>query len=57
MQSKEITEEMGYDVIHMSVDSLFMRKEGVKAEKDFKPLLDAISEQTRIPIALDGVYR
>lgn len=57
LQSKEIAEDMGFTVLHMYVDSLFVQKEGTRDKRDFEPLLKAINEQTRIPIALDGVYR
>jgi len=57
LQAKETAEDMGFTVLHMYVDSLFVRKEGVKDKREFEPLLKAIFERTRIPIALDGVYR
>jgi len=57
LQSKEIAEEMGFTVLHMYVDSLFVQKERAKDRKDFEPLLKAIAEQTHIAIALDGIYR
>ena len=57
LQSKEIAEEMGFTVLHMYVDSLFVQKEGLQKTKDFTQLLDAITTQTKIPILLEGVYR
>lgn len=57
LQAKEVAEDMGFIVLHMYVDSLFVQQEGMKTEKDFEPLLAAIHAQTKIPIALDGVYR
>lgn len=57
LQSKEIAEDMGFTILHMYVDSLFVQKEGIREKHDFEPLLKAIHEQTRIPITLDGVYR
>lgn len=57
LQAKEIAEDMGFTVLHMYVDSLFVKKEGARDKQDFEPLLKAIYKQTRIPIALDGVYR
>jgi DNA polymerase-2 len=57
MQAKEVAEDMGYEVLHMYVDSLFVQKNSLRTQKDFAPLLDAIQVQTGIPIALEGVYR
>lgn len=57
LRSKEIAEEMGFVVLHMYVDSLFVRKEGARVAADFTPLLDEIVAQTNIAIAMDGIYR
>ena len=57
MQAKEVAEEMGFRVLHMYVDSLFVQQEGYRENEDFTPLLDAITKQTSIPILLEGVYR
>jgi len=57
LQAKEVAEDMGFTVLHMYVDSLFVQKEGLKEKQDFEPLLQAITEQTQIPIMLDGIYR
>lgn len=57
LQAKDVAEDLGFTVLHMYVDSLFVQQEGRKDKKDFKPLLEAIYEKTQIPIALDGVYR
>jgi DNA polymerase-2 len=57
MHAKEVAEDMGFEILHMYVDSLFVQKEGLQTQKDFAPLLDAIQTQTGIPIALEGVYR
>ena len=57
MQAKEVAEEMGFRVLHMYVDSLFVQQEGYRENEDFTPLLNAITAQTGIPILLEGVYR
>jgi DNA polymerase II len=57
LQAKEIAEDMGYIVLHMYVDSLFVQRENKREKEDFAPLLEAIHAKTKIPIALDGVYR
>ncbi len=57
LQAKEVAEDLGFTVLHMYVDSLFVQKEGLKEKQDFEPLLRAITEQTNIPIMMEGVYR
>jgi DNA polymerase-2 len=57
LQAKEVAEDMGYTVLHMYVDSLFVQRENTREKEDFEPLLEAIHAKTKIPIALDGVYR
>jgi DNA polymerase II len=57
MQAKEVAEDMGFRVLHMYVDSLFVQQDGYQEEEDFMPLLNAITAQTGIPILLEGVYR
>jgi DNA polymerase-2 len=57
LQAKEAAEDLGYTVLHMYVDGLWVRKDGARTVADFQPLLDEISERTRLPISLDGIYR
>ena len=57
LQAKETAEDMGFTVLHMYVDSLFVQKDGLQKQKDFTPLLEAIHTQTGIPIALEGIYK
>lgn len=57
LQAKEVAEDMGFTVLHMYVDSLFVQRAGTQARMDFESLLKAIYAQTKIPIALDGIYR
>ena len=57
LQAKEVAEELGFEILHMYVDSLFVQKKGLKEKQDFEPLLLAITEQTKIPIMIEGVYR
>jgi DNA polymerase-2 len=57
LQAKDIAEDMGFLVLHMYVDCLFVQKAGCQKAADFNPLLEAIAAQTGISIALDGVYR
>jgi DNA polymerase-2 len=57
LQAKEVAEELGFEILHMYVDSLFVQREGLKEKQDFEPLLQAITEQTKIPIMIEGIYR
>lgn len=57
LQAKEVAEDMGFTVLHMYVDCLFVQKEGCQRPSDFAPLMTAIEEKTDIPIALEGVFK
>lgn len=57
LQAKEVAEDMGFTVLHMYVDCLFVQQEGFERPSDFTPLMDAIEDQTGIPIALEGVFK
>jgi DNA polymerase II len=54
--AKEVAERAGYHMLHALTDALWVHKAGATAE-DFEELAGQISRQTRIPIALEGVYR
>lgn len=56
LRAKEVAEEMGFDVLHMYVDCLWVRKSGHTKAADFQSLLNAIVDRTGLPMALDGVY-
>ncbi len=55
--AKETAESMGYSVLHMYVDCLWVQKTGASSVSDFQPLLEEITSQTRLPISLDGIYK
>jgi DNA polymerase-2 len=57
LRAKETAESLGYDVIHMYVDGLWVKKKGVKSKTAVQPLLDAIEVNTGLPIALEGFYK
>ena len=57
LQAKEVAEDMGFTVLHMYVDCLFVQQEGFHRSSDFTPLMNAIEEKTGIPIALEGVFK
>jgi DNA polymerase-2 len=57
LQAKEVAEDMGFIVLHMYVDCLFVQQAGFKRSADFTPLMDAIVDKTGIPIAMEGVFK
>ena len=57
LQAKEVAEDMGFTVLHMYVDCLFVQQEGFQRPSDFAPLMNATEEKTGIPIALEGVFK
>ena len=57
LRAKEAAEDLGYTVLHLYVDGMWVQKDGCRAVPDFQPVLDAILERTGLPIALDGIYR
>ncbi len=57
LRAKETAEDLGFTILHMYVDGLWVRKDGCSQPQDFQDLLKAIAEQTNLPIALDGIYR
>jgi DNA polymerase-2 len=57
LRAKEVAEDMGYTVLHMYVDGLWVQRPGFSKVPDFQPLLEAIAADTHLHIALEGVYR
>jgi DNA polymerase II len=57
LQAKEVAEDMGFTVLHMYVDCLFVQQDGFARPSDFTPLMNTIEERTGIPIALEGVFK
>lgn len=57
LRAKETAEDLGFTVLHMFVDGLWVQKEGASQPADFHTLLDQIAECTGLPIALDGIFR
>ncbi len=57
LRAKEAAEENGFEVLHLYVDGLWVKKAGAKQVADFQPLLDEIAQRTGLPIALEGIYR
>jgi len=57
LRAKDAAEEMGFRVLHMYVDGLWVQKDGCREPHDFQPLLEEVADRTSLPISLDGVYR
>ena len=57
LRAKEAAEDMGFRVLHLYVDGMWVQKSGSRTPKDFQPLLDEIKTRTSLPIALDGIYK
>ncbi len=57
LRAKEAAEDLGFTVLHMYVDGLWVKKKGYAEVRDFQPLLEEVANRTGLPIALDGIYR
>lgn len=57
LRAKETAEEMGFRILHMYIDGIWLEKAGCTNENDFHPLLEEIKSCTGLHIALDGVYK
>lgn len=54
-RSKAIAETMGFQVLHVYVDSLFVSRPGASRE-DFQGLANEIEKETRLPMDLENLY-
>ena len=57
LRAKEAAEDLGYEVLHMYVDGLWVKKPGVNQNQQVRPLLNEITARTGLPIALEGIYK
>ncbi|MFW5714310.1 MAG: DNA polymerase domain-containing protein, partial [Brevefilum sp.] len=57
LRAKEAAEDMGYRVIQLYVDGLWVQHPDRSRPEDIEPLLLKIQERTGLPISLDGIYR
>lgn len=57
LRAKEAAEDLGFTILHMYVDGLWVKKEGVSRPEQFQPVLEEIARRTGLAVALDGVYR
>jgi DNA polymerase-2 len=56
LAAKETAESAGFAFLHGLTDAIWVEREGA-TEDDYRRLGDAITEETGMPIALEGVYR
>jgi DNA polymerase-2 len=54
--AKEIAEARGFTVLHALVDSIYVSKEDAE-RADYESLAEEIERQTKLPIAIEAVYR
>jgi DNA polymerase-2 len=57
LRAKEAAEDLGYEVLHLYVDGLWVRQKGKCSAPDLQPLLEEIEKRTNLPIGLEGIYR
>ncbi len=55
LRAKEAAEDLGYRVLYLYVDGLWVQKEGLNGE-DLNLLLEEVTRRTGLPIALEGIY-
>ncbi|MBN2148964.1 MAG: hypothetical protein JW726_16385 [Anaerolineales bacterium] len=57
LRAKEAAEEMGFTVLHLYVDGLWVHRPGAQSPATLQPLLEEITTRSGLPIALEGIYR
>ena len=57
LRAKEVAEEEGFEVLHMYVDALWVKKKGCSKPEHFSQLIQKINHRTGLTINLDGIYR
>ncbi len=57
LRAKEAAEDLGFEVIQLYVDGLWVSRPEGATRENVEPLLLEIQDRTGLPIALDGIYR
>ncbi len=57
LRAKEVAEAEGFEVLHMYVDSLCVKRKGANRPEHFSELLEKILLRTGLTINLDGIFR
>ena len=55
--AKETAEAAGYEVLHMYIDGLWLKRDSPITPADMAPLISEIEKRTGLPLALEGIYR
>ena len=55
--AKEAAEDLGFEVMQLYVDGLWVKQAGEGQPGDYDALLEEIHARSGLPIALDGIYR
>jgi DNA polymerase-2 len=56
LRAKELAEARGFKMLHAIVDALYITKPRAR-DDEYPELIRAISDATRLPIELEGIYR
>lgn len=57
LRAKETAEDLGFEVIQMYIDGLWVQHPDKTRPEEIEPLLLQIQKRTGLPISLDGIYR
>lgn len=57
LQAKEAAEDLGFEVLQLYVDGLWIKGPGKITPADLESLLAEVRARSGLPIALDGIYR
>ena len=57
LRAKEVAESEGFEVLHMYVDALWIKKKGCSKQEHFTDVITKINLHTGLTINLDGIYR
>ena len=57
LRAKEVAESEGFEVLHMYVDALWIKKKGCSKQEHFTDVISKINLHTGLTINLDGIYR
>lgn len=56
LRAKEAAEDLGYTVLHLYVDGIWVKHPEQITVDNVQPLLAEITQRSGLPIALDGIY-
>ncbi|MEZ4909099.1 MAG: DNA polymerase domain-containing protein [Saprospiraceae bacterium] len=57
IQTKDIFEEQGFDVLHIYIDSIFVKREEPITDEIIDSLLIKVKKETGLPISLECIYK